>query len=376
MLTEARPLRIADRAAHFDSSGFRRMFRLARELKNPVNLSIGQPDFPVPDAAKAALHRAVAENQNGYTPTEGIPPLVARLHQEIQARWPHPDRRVIVTSGTSGGLSLALLALVNPGDEVIYFDPCFSLYPAVVSMVGGVRVPVLLNDEFQIDPDSVAAAITPRTRVIICNSPCNPTGVCYPPDQLRALAELADRHDLCLVSDEIYSQFAFDGPHRSPAEFSDRVLVVDGFSKSAAMTGLRVGWAHGPAALVETMARMQQFTYVCAPAPAQWAALAAMDVDVAPHIATFRRRRDRVMDALTGHYEVVRPGGAFYVWIRLPWGTGEEFLQAAIARELLLIPGTTFGSRDTHFRISIAVDDATLDRGLDRLLEIARPPRG
>jgi aspartate/methionine/tyrosine aminotransferase len=362
---------IAERVRHFDSSGIRRMFDLARTLKNPVNLSIGQPDFPVPEPVKAAMERAVAENRNGYTPTEGIPPLIERLKANIDDQFCHADRQVLVTSGTSGALNLALQAIVNPGDEVIYFDPWFAMYPALVGLVGGVSVPVRLGAGFQIDLDAVAAAITPRTRMLIVNSPCNPTGICYPEDQLRGLAELCERHSICLVSDEIYSRFVFDGPHQSAARWNEQALVIDGFSKSWGMTGWRVGWIHGPAALIEAMKSLQQFTFVCAPAPAQWAAIAALDVDMQPQIDHFRQRRDRVVAALKDHYQLAVPGGAFYVFPRLPWGTGETFLRACIERELLVIPGKIFSAADTHFRLSIAVADAMLDRGVELLKELA-----
>lgn len=363
---------IADRVRHFDSSGIRRMFDLARTLKNPVNLSIGQPDFPVPEPIKAAMERAVAENRNGYTPTEGIAPLIDRLQADIVTQFGHADRQVLVTSGTSGALNLALQAIVNPGDEVIYFDPWFAMYPALVALVGGVPTPVSAGPGFQIDLEAVAAAITPRTRMLIVNSPCNPTGICYPEDQLRGLAELCERHSICLVSDEIYSRFVYDSPHRSAARWNEQALVIDGFSKSWAMTGWRVGWIHGPAALIGAMKSLQQFTFVCAPAPAQWAALAALDVDMQPQIDHFRQRRDRVVKALSGHYELSSPGGAFYVFPRLPWGNGESFLRACIDRELLVIPGKIFSAADTHFRLSIAVADETLDRGMELLVDVAQ----
>ncbi len=375
MITETSPTPdqwIARRAHRFDSSGIRRMFALAAKMKNPVNLSIGQPDFPVPDAVKQAMTHAVESDHNGYTPTEGIRPLVDRLQTGVTQQFGHADRRVMITSGTSGALNLAIMATVNPGDEVIFFDPWFVMYPALIEMAGGVAVPVRTTEDFQIDMAAVAEKISPRTRMIIVNSPCNPTGVCNDAQQLQQLAELARQHNICLVSDEIYSLFVYDRPHQSPAEFNDQVLVIDGFSKSWAMTGWRVGWAHGPAAIIDAMARMQQFTYVCAPAPAQWAALAALDTDMQPQIDHFRQRRDRIVGALSGAYEIASPGGAFYVYPKLPWGTGERFMQAAIERELLVIPGNIFSASDTHFRISIAVADEVLERGINILLELAR----
>ncbi|HMP78191.1 MAG TPA: aminotransferase class I/II-fold pyridoxal phosphate-dependent enzyme [Pirellulaceae bacterium] len=363
---------IAHRTERFDSSGIRRAFALARHLKNPINLSIGQPSFPVPEAVKEELIRAVRADKNGYTATEGIAELRQEIEREQFDRYQHPDRRVLITSGTTGALTLAMLSLVNPGDEVIFFDPYFVMYPAIVELVGGIPVILDTYPDFRIDMAALESAITPRTKMILLNSPANPTGACLDADQIRSVAELAAAHNLCIVSDEIYSRFVFDGPHRSPAEYNERALVIDGFSKSHAMTGLRVGFIHGPAVLIESMAKLQQFTFVCAPAPVQWACLTALQTDTSSAIADYGRRRDWLLEQLKDDYEIVHPGGAFYMFPRLPWGDGESFLQAAIQEELVLIPGNVFSKRDTHFRISFAVDDATLERGAEALRRLAR----
>jgi aspartate/methionine/tyrosine aminotransferase len=168
---------LAARTAQFDSSGIRKVFDLAAKMKNPINLSIGQPDFPVPDEIKRAAVDAINADRNGYSQTQGIPDLRERLQADLKKRYGHDDRRVLVTSGTSGALMLAMLALVDPGDEVIIFDPYFVMYPALVAMVGGKAVYVDTYPDFRIDLDKVAAAITPKTKLILFNSPANPTGV-------------------------------------------------------------------------------------------------------------------------------------------------------------------------------------------------------
>jgi aspartate/methionine/tyrosine aminotransferase len=373
---------LADRTAKFDSSGIRKVFDLAAKMANPINLSIGQPDFPVPDAIKEAAIAAIRGDKNGYSQTQGIAELRAKLQARVDEQYHHADRRVLVTSGTSGSLVLATLAMVNPGDEVIVFDPYFVMYPALVEMVGGKCVMIDTYPDFRIDPERVRAAITPRTKMILLNSPANPTGVVAGETELRALAELAAKHNIALVSDEIYREFCYDGPLVSAAKWNDQTIVVDGFSKTYGVTGWRLGFMHGPAAVIDKLTMMQQYTFVCAPHPLQWAAVAALDVDMTPHIDAYRRKRDRVVSGLReAGYNVTKPGGAFYVFPEVPKNTGgasgtpesaSEFVARAIQKELLIIPGGIFSGRDTHFRISYAASDATIERGLAVLAELNR----
>jgi aspartate/methionine/tyrosine aminotransferase len=357
---------------HFDSSGIRKVFDLASTMKDPINLSIGQPDFAVPDAVQQAAMRAIQEGKNGYSPTQGIGPLNARLQQRVRADYPHADRQVFVTSGTSGGLVLAMMALVNPGDEVIVFDPYFVMYPSLVGLVGGKCVVIDTYPDFKIDVGRVADAITKRTKVILFNSPANPTGATATESEIRALAQLAAERRVALISDEIYRDFSYDAPFVSPARYNPQTLVIDGFSKSHAMSGWRLGFAHGPGEVIQQMIKLQQYTFVCAPQPSQWAGLAALDVDMTRHIDDYRRKRDTIVAGLFEDYEVVRPGGAFYVFPKVPWGTSDDFVHKAIERGLLIIPGNIFSRRDTHFRISYAASDETIARGLEVLRKLAR----
>ncbi len=357
---------LADRTAKFDSSGIRKVFDLAVKMSNPINLSIGQPDFAVPDSIKEAAIAAILADKNGYSVTQGIAPLRERLQQQVDAELGHADRRVLVTSGTSGALVLVILSLVNPGDEVIVFDPYFVMYPALVGMVGGTPVLVDTYPDFRIDPARVAAAITPRTKLILLNSPANPTGAVAGEAEVRALAELAVQHNIALVSDEIYREFCYDTPLVSPTRWNDQSIVIDGFSKTYGVTGWRLGFVHGPSAIIDKLTMLQQYTFVCAPHPLQFAALAAMEVDMSQHVAEYRHRRDLVVDGLVdAGYEVTKPGGAFYVFPKAPSGsTGSEFVSRAIANELLIIPGNVFSASDTHFRISYAASEATIEKGL------------
>jgi aspartate/methionine/tyrosine aminotransferase len=364
---------IADRTASFDSSGIRKVFDLAAKMKNPINLSIGLPDFDVPDEIKQACIEAILSGKNAYSQTQGIAPLRERLAQEIATTYPGAERELLITSGTSGGLVLAMLAMINPGDEVIFLDPYFVMYPALVKLAGGVPVAIDSYPDFRVNPERIASAITPRTKMILINSPANPSGISASRSDLQAVANLAAEKNIALLSDEIYSRFQYDEPFVSPASFNDKAIVIDGFSKSHAMTGWRVGFVHGPKDVIAAMTKLQQFTFVCAPQPAQWAAVRGMDVDLNHHIDAYRKKRDMVVSGLSDRYELTVPGGAFYVFPKVPpqYASGTEFVERAIANELLVIPGKIFSTQDTHFRISYAASDDTLRRGIEVLRRLA-----
>jgi aspartate/methionine/tyrosine aminotransferase len=359
---------ISRRAAAFDSSGIRKVFDLAAKLHDPVNLSIGQPDFEMPVAAREAAKTAIDAGKNGYTPTQGIAALRDRLEAQARRESGQADRRLCVTSGSSGALVLALMALIDPGDEVIIFEPAFVMYRPLVEFLGGRCVVIDTAPTFRIDVDRVAAAITPATRAILLNTPANPTGVVADAATVGDLAALADRHGVTLISDELYRSYCYDAPFVSPARHAESVVVIDGFSKSHAMTGWRVGWVHGPKAVIDACTMLQQYTFVCAPQVGQWAALAAIDAPMDAPLAECRRKRDKLMDGLRGLYQFVQPGGAFYLYPEAPGGSGKAFAERAVEQEkLLVVPGSVFGAADTHFRIAYTVSDAMLDRGIAAL---------
>ena len=365
---------IAQRTKAFDSSGIRKVFDLAARMQDPINLSIGQPDFNVPEPVQEACIQAIRHGKNSYSLTQGTPILREKLQAQIDAEYGHGDRKVFVSSGTSGGLVLAMLSLVDPGDEVILFDPYFVMYEPLVSLVGGRAVLIDTYPDFRIDLDRVADAVTPRTKLILLNSPANPTGVTATVDEIRGLAALAQQRGIALLSDEIYRAFLYDDPFDSPARYNDQTIVIDGFSKSHAMTGWRVGFAHGPAAVIDTMVKIQQYSFVCAPHPAQWAAATALDISIEDHVDAYRRKRDLLYEGLSDLYEIVKPGGAFYAFPKAPWGTGTEFVTAAIQNNLLIIPGGIFSRHDTHFRISYAAADSVIERGIEVLRQLATSP--
>ncbi|MBX3440911.1 MAG: aminotransferase class I/II-fold pyridoxal phosphate-dependent enzyme [Planctomyces sp.] len=362
---------IAERMQHIDASGIRKVFDLAAKMQDPINLSIGQPHFDTPEPLKQALFRAVQAGKNAYSQTQGIAPLLEKVQTSVDAEYGHADRQAFITSGTSGGLMLALLTLVNPGDEVIAFDPWFVMYKHLTTLAGGVIQRLSTYPDFRIDLDRVREAISPRTKAILFNSPANPTGRVAAESEVRELAKLARERDIALISDEIYRSFCYDRPFVSPAKFNDRTIVIDGFSKSHSMTGWRIGWCHGPRDVIQQMIKLQQFTFVCAPHPVQWAGVEAWDYDVSDRSAEYRAKRDFMIRELSPLYDIRGADGAFYLFVKAPWGTGTEFVQKAIENGLLIIPGNVFSAQDTHFRISYAATDDTLARGVEVLKRIA-----
>jgi len=362
---------IADRMRQIEASGIRKAFEMAKSMRDPINLSIGLPDFDVAEPVKAAAIEAIQNGFNAYTVTQGIPELRGKLQTAVDAEFGHADRQVLVTSGTSGGLLLGLCSVVNPGDEVIIFDPYFVMYGNLVALAGGTTVLVDTYPDFGIDVAKVADAITGRTKCILVNSPANPTGAVATLEEMQGLAKLCKERGILLISDEVYRAFCYDHPFSTPAAWNEDVLVVDGFSKAHGMTGWRLGFAHGPSRLIQEMAKLQQFSFVCAPSMVQKAGVVALDQDLSSQVDAYRRKRDQVVSALAGLYDLATPEGAFYAFPRAPRGTATEFVAEGIKRNLMTIPGNVFSKRDTHFRISYAVADETLKRGLEVLRGLA-----
>ncbi len=364
---------ISQRALGVDASGIRKVFDLAAKMKDPINLSIGLPDFDVPDVAKAAAVDAIQSGHNRYTQTQGIAPLLQRLRKDVSAELGRDVGEMLVTSGVSGGLFLAILAIIDPGDEAIFLDPYFVMYKHLLTLAGGKSLIVDSYPDFRFHAERVEKAITPRTKLLILNSPSNPTGVVMNEAEVRAAVELARKHDLLLLSDEIYQPFLYDSAKLpSPAKLYERTILLRGFSKSHAMTGWRLGYAAGPAEIIAQMTKLQQYTFVCAPSPLQYAALQALDVKMDDAVNAYRRKRDMVVDKLSRKFQVVKPGGAFYVFPQAPAGmTASDFVARAIENNILIIPGNVFSERDTHFRISYATTDEKLAKGCDVLCSLA-----
>jgi aspartate aminotransferase/aminotransferase len=360
------------RVQKMDASGIRKVFELGKKIKNPIDLSIGQPDFPVPESIKKAACRAIEGDKNNYSLTQGIDELREGVAEKLRQKNKIKAQKenVIITGAVSGGMSLALPAIIDPGDEVIIFDPSFPGYRQQILLFGGVPVAVEKNDDFSIDFEKLKKAITKRTRAIIFNTPENPTGHVAGQKEIDGLIAVAEKHDLMIISDEIYEDFTYGKKHISVGATYGKTITLGGFSKSHAMTGWRVGYLSAPEEIIGEMIKIQQYTFVCAPVPFQHAACVALKTDMAVHIEVYRKKRDMIFEGLKDHYEMIQSDGAFYFFIKYPFSP-EKFLQKCLEQKLLVVPGDVFGSKNTHFRISFATSDKNIEKAVEILREIA-----
>lgn len=358
-------------------SGIRRLFDMAREMPGCVDLSIGQADFDVPDPIKEATIAAIREGCGRYSSTDGYHDVVGATHEHLRDHYGLAEHEeVMMTSGASGALTLAMLTLLGPGDEVLLPDPEFVVYGNLAKIAGATATHYDLYPDFRLRPERLEEAITERTRVVLLNSPANPTGSCLTVDEVAAVVEICDRHNVVLISDELYRLFVYEGEHISIKRFAgDRSLLIGGVSKSFGMAGWRLGWAAGNPEIIDRMRTLQQFTFTCPPTLVQRGALAAFGIDMSHEVEAYRRKRDILWEGLVAAgYDVVKPAGSFFMFPRVPWGNDSEFSTAALNKGLVIVPGSAFSRRDTHFRASFAAPDDVLRRGVEILAELATPP--
>lgn len=348
-----------------------------------IHLEIGEPDFPTADHISAAAMEALRAGHTHYVPAPGIPALreaVAAFLERTGRMRVAPDR-VVITPGAKPIMFFTIMALAGRGDEVLYPDPGFPMYSSITSFAGATPVPVPLRESngFRIDVDELARLITPRSRLLILNSPHNPCGSALTREDCAAIAELAQRHDLVVLSDEVYWALRYDGTHASVLEFdgmADRTILLDGWSKTYAMTGWRLGFGVFPAPLVEPITRLAINSVSCTSAFSQYAAIAALDGPqdgVASMVAEFRRRRDVVvagLNAISG-IRCAEPQGAFYAFPSIT-GTGRtaDELADRLLREagVATLAGTAFGSWGEGFlRLSYANSVTNLQTALDAI---------
>ncbi|MAT81899.1 MAG: aspartate aminotransferase [Phycisphaerae bacterium] len=373
---------LSHRTGQIDASGIRRAFQLGAQLENPINLSIGQPHFPVPDPLKTAAIEAIQSDSNGYTLTGGHPPLrssiESMLQEDIGWDFTSDDVDFMVTSGTSGALVLAAWAMLDPGDEFIIPDPFFVIYPALGPMTGATPVYCDLYPDFRMTADRVEPLLTPKTKIVMVNSPANPTGIVLTDEEMRDLAELCRSRGVLLLSDEIYDLFTYsaarDARDRapSPALHGQDMLIVRGFGKNYGCTGWRLGFAAGPTWLIQQMIKFQQYSFVCAPSMAQHAVMAAHQVDMSPWVEAYEHKRDLVLKHLAPVTNVAAPEGAFYAFPEVPASlgmTGTQFTESLLDHNVIAIPGGVFSNRDSHMRISYATEDEALEAGLKAIAQ-------
>ena len=381
-------MRLAERMSNIGTETAFEVSARARALeaagRDIIHLQIGEPDFDTPANVRDAAKRALDQGVTHYAPYPGIPQLREAIADDATARkgFPVTADRVFVTVGGKGVMLYAILGLVDPGDEVLVPDPGYPIYESLTRFVGGtpVPVPIRMEHDFRIDLDELASLVTPRTRMLVINSPANPTGGVLTRSDLEAIAELATRHDLVVLADEIYGRILYDGEeHVSIASLpgmAERTIVLDGFSKTFAMTGWRLGYAIVPPSLIQMYGQLVINTISCAPTFAQVGAVEAIRGPQGPMddmVEEFRARRDLVVDGLNDIPGVrcLSPKGAFYVF---PDIAGTGFTGKELADRLLqevgvcVLAGTAFGGVGVnHIRISYANSRANLSKALDRI---------
>jgi aminotransferase len=380
----------AERLKCIKPSGTRRFFAMAKEIPDAINLSLGEPDFCPPTEILEAGWQAAKEGKTHYEPTNGVPELRQALSQKAENDYGlnyDPDSEVLVTVGGTEAIFLALFGLINPGDEVLIPNPGFVLYEPGVRLAGGVpvSVPLLAEREFRMSMDDVTSRVTDKSRVIILNYPNNPTGGVISHDEAAALAKIAVERDLIVISDEVYERIVYDGAkHYCFAAFPgmrDRTLVVNSFSKTYAMTGLRIGYVYGPRELVSILWLVHQYTVACVNSLAQYTALGALRAPqdfVKNMVREFDRRRRLVherLNAIDG-FHCALPKGAFYAFpnIRGFDMSSEDFAEFLLKKaHVVTVPGSAFGTLgEGHVRISYAAAYEQLEKALDRIAEATK----
>lgn len=360
--------RVAPRIVEEDGSFRTRMLGIAAGMKDVIALGRGDPDFHTPTHIVAAAKAALDANQHHYTGPTGLPPLRAAIAQDLRDSYglDYTADEIVVTAGVQESIMLTMLALVAPGDEVLITSPRFTTYDTAVHLCGGVPVPVPTyeKNDFALDVAEIESRITPRTRMFVLVSPNNPTGAVTPPDVIRAIADLAVKHDIIIIADEIYAKMIYaPNEHLSIATLpgmKDRTITLNGFSKTYAMTGWRVGYLAAPLDFVEKVTEPRHTLSINTCTISQHAALAALTGPQEPlqaMLAEYAERRDWLMPALTAAgFTYGHPGGAFYIYTNIS-STGlpaPEFCERLLRETgVMLFPGTMFGDDSTDYiRIS------------------------
>jgi len=350
---------VADHIARLPRSGIRDFFELVNTMDDVISLGIGEPDFATPWHIREATIYAIQKGFTSYTSNLGYMPLRRSVCRYVAERFGpsyDPATECIITVGVSEGLDLALRAILNPGDEVVYHEPCYVSYAPSIAMAHAIPVAVVTKEEtqFALDPAAMEAAITPKTKVMLLNFPNNPTGAGLTADQKQELAAIAIRHDLLVITDEIYEELTYGDRTPSIASLPgmrERTIFLNGMSKAHAMTGYRIGYGCGPQVLIEAMMKVHQYSMLCASSIAQAAALEALENGDRPRLEMHReyeQRRNVIVKRLNElGLPCLMPKGAFYVFPRIS-GTG--LTSDAFARRLLqeqrvaVVPGTAFGA--------------------------------
>ncbi len=379
---------IAKHVAVLPKSGIRRFFDIVSQRKDVISLGVGEPDFDTPWHISRAAITALEDGGTHYTSNLGTPELRQAIARYVNRRFGSRydwKGEVLVTVGVSEAIDLAIRAIADPGDEILYHEPCFVSYAPTIRMAHAVPVCVetRAEDAFRLRVRDLEARVTPRTKALLLNFPCNPTGAVLTPADMRAIARFVLKHDLLLLADEVYSELSYGSrptSFSSIPELRNNLVLLNGFSKGWAMTGYRLGFACGPRQITDTMMKIHQYGIMSAPTLSQAAGVEAMDrgdADVARMTAEYRRRRDFLVRALNDlGLKTVMPRGAFYVFpdIRSTGLTSEEFcLQLLERHAVACVPGSAFGScGEGYIRLSYATSMENIQVAVGRIGEFVR----
>lgn len=374
---------ISQRAQTIQPSGIRKFFDLLSSMEGVISLGVGEPDYDTPWRVREVAIKSLEQGNTMYTSNLGTP----ELRQAIATYLSHaygikynPETEILITVGVSEAMDLAMRAVIDPDDEVIMPAPCYVAYPAVVALSGGtpIIVPTTAEQEFEIEPADIENKITNNTKAVFIGYPANPTGAVMPRQKLLGIAQIAERHNLLVISDEIYARLSYGDPHTCFASLpgmQGHTVLLGGFSKAYAMTGWRVGYAAGPSEIIAAMTKIHQYTIMCAPTMSQVAALEAIkdgEESVLEMVADYNRRR---LLTVTGLREIgldcFEPKGAFYAFpsIRSTGMTSEEFAEKLLQEEkVAVVPGTAFGDCGEGFvRCCYATSVPELEEALLRI---------
>ncbi len=374
-------------ALRVPASGTLKMKILSTELeakgKEIIHLEIGQPNFNTPTEIIEAAYNAMKEGKTGYTSSKGVRPLlekIASVHSKDTGVEIDPKRNVITTPGAKASLFNALVSLVDPGDNIAVISPFWPSYSGIIQFIGAeTRVVQAVTEDFSFPEESIKDAIDKNTKALLINSPSNPTGTIYDLDTLKFINDLSNDNDLMIITDEIYKKIIFEGKYHqylSVSQSLDRTLVIDGLSKSHAMTGWRFGYAIGNKELVDSMNKVQQNISTCVNTPTQWAAIKALELEepTMKMVAEYKIRRDKSLELIEqcDYLSCRKPEGAFYLFMKYEGSIPSNKLAVKILEEkgVALTAGSVFGNEENYLRISLASGLVDILEGIKRTNDI------
>ena len=383
MPANPRKYQISQRATQLSPSGIRKFFDLLESIEGVISLGVGEPDYATPWHISEAAIYSLEKGMTMYTSNSGMPELRQEVSKYLKNQYNleyDPDSELLITVGVSEALDLVMRALINPGDEVIMPDPCYVAYDSCVILAEGipVRVPTHQKNNFELNADDVEARITTRTKAILFGYPSNPTGAVMSKKNLARIAEVARRHRLTVISDEIYAKLVYGVEHTSVASLPgmrENTILLNGFSKAYAMTGWRIGYAAAPREIIAAMTKIHQYTMMCVPTMAQVAAIEALksgEENVAEMVEDYNRRRLVIIKGLGKiGLDCFEPKGAFYAFpsIKCTGMTSEEFAERLLTEEkVAVVPGSAFGQcGEGYVRCCYATSLAEIEEALNRM---------